>query len=295
MRGATSPENIGEAGLDDFLRGISWQDLAAVAAPFFGGSSQQASGFLDTLRAEAHLGLRLIKPFLSPGARILEVGSGMGLLAGYLGSRGLGITALEPGLGGFGVSAALARAVQDRPEFAGLSRLDLPAEQLSPQTHGKFDFIYSVNVLEHIPLLEDALSAMGSALADGGTMLHTCPNYTVPYEPHFGVALIPFFPRWTGPLFGKGGHEELWDSLNFITAGRVKRICRRHAMSVEFQPGVLHQAFLRLEQDPEFRKRQSSGPVVRLFLFLKASGLLSLLRFVPPTLSTPMVFRIRKA
>jgi hypothetical protein len=33
----------------------------------------------------------------------LEVGSGMGLLAGYLNSKGVDITALEPGLGAEGV------------------------------------------------------------------------------------------------------------------------------------------------------------------------------------------------
>jgi SAM-dependent methyltransferase len=219
----------------------------------------------------------------------------MGLLAAYLHSKGLDVTALEPGLGGFGVSAGLSRFMHDCPEFAGLSRLDLPAAELSPQAHGKFDFIYSVNVLEHIPLLEEALAAMGSVLTNGGKMLHTCPNYAVPYEPHFGVALVPFVPRLTGPLFRKHGHDELWNSLNFLTASRIKRICRGNALEVSFQPGVLHQTFLRLDQDPEFLKRQSNILVVNLFRSLKATGLLELLRFLPAEMSTPMVFRVEKA
>jgi SAM-dependent methyltransferase len=221
-------------------------------------------------------------------------GPGRDLSRAFLHCQGLDVTALEPGLGGFGVSAALAQAVQKCPEFAALHRLDLPAEGLSPVVHGSFDFIYSVNVLEHIPRLEDALSAMGRVLAEDGEMLHTCPNYLVPYEPHFGVPLIPLFPRWTAPFVRRNGLDELWNSLNFVTARQIRSICRKSDMEVSFRPEILYQAFLRLEQDPEFLKRQSNGLVVGAFRLLKATGLLRALRFLPPGLATPMVFTIKR-
>ena len=290
----TSGGSLSEHELDHYLGDLPWAGLADVAAPFFHDSSHKASEFLRTLQAEARLGLRLISSFVSPGMRILEVGSGMGLLAGYLHSKGLDVTALEPGLGGFGVSGALSRAVQKCPEFAALRKLDLPAESLSPDKHALFDFIYSVNVLEHIPRLDDALIAMASVLAENGEMLHTCPNYTVPYEPHFGVALFPLFPRCTAPLVTRRGNEDLWDSLKFVTAGRIRKICRSHSMEVWFQPEVMHRSFMRLDEDSEFLKRQSNGIVVNAFRVLKATGVLDLLRYLPAGVSTPMVFRIRK-
>ena len=36
---------------------------------------------------------------------------------------------------------------------------------------------------------------------EGGAMIHMCPNYFVPYEPHFGIPLIPFAPRATQRFF----------------------------------------------------------------------------------------------
>lgn len=286
--------NLNEEDLGVFLSGLSWGDLQIAPAPFFNNSADEAAGFLETLKAEARLGLRLIKDSLVSGQRVLEVGSGMGLLAGYLNSRGVDITALEPGLGGFGFSAALARAVDGCTEFSTLKRLDIPADQLSKSIHGEYDLIYSINVLEHIPKLEDALKGMAGVLAANGKMVNTCPNYTVPYEPHFGIPLVPFFPRLTPLFFSKCRNSELWDSLNFITSRWIKRICWRNGLEVSFKEGILHRTLLRLEEDPEFLKRQSNPLIIGIFRLLKTTGLLHPARFLPASFSTPMIFEIRR-
>jgi SAM-dependent methyltransferase len=214
------------------------------------------------------------------------------LLAGYLNSKGINITALEPGLGGFSVSTALADAVAGSPEFKTLKRLNVSAEELSQENFEVFDFIYSVNVLEHIPELEKAIQGMRNVLTNQGKMMHTCPNYTVPYEPHFGIPLIPFFPRLTPFIYSQCKNSELWDSFNFITASQIKRICSRNAMNIRFDAGVLHRSFLRLEEDSEFLKRQSNSLVGTIFKILKSTGLINITRFIPAKLATPMVFVI---
>jgi SAM-dependent methyltransferase len=285
--------NLNEDDLGGFLSVLPWGELQEAAAPFFSNSADKAAGFLETLKAEAKLGFRLVKDSLVAGQRVLEVGSGMGLLAGYLNSRGVDITALEPGLGGFSFSAALAKAVQKCPEFATLKRLDIPADCLSKKLHGEFDFIYSVNVLEHIPELEIALKGMAGVLAPNGKMVNTCPNYTVPYEPHFGIPLVPFFPRISPMFFPKCRGSELWGSLNFITSRWIKKICRRNGLKVSFEGGILYRTLLRLEEEPEFLKRQSNPLILGIFRLLKITGLLKLTQFMPASLSTPMIYEIR--
>jgi|LakMenEpi03Aug12_release.lakeMendotaPanAssembly.Ray.scaffolds.fasta_scaffold08022_8 2-polyprenyl-3-methyl-5-hydroxy-6-metoxy-1,4-benzoquinol methylase len=277
--------------LEKFFQGLPWSDLEIKITPYF-ESKEKASDYIKTIQAEARMGLNLISSSLLKSHRVLEVGSGMGLLAGYLSSLGFNITALEPGLGGFGISRILAEATQCFPGFASLERLHISAERLSKQTEGEFDFIYSVNVLEHIPNLEETICAMGNVLSEKGVMVHTCPNYAIPYEPHFGIPLVPVAPRLTIKLLPKSKDSELWKSLNFITATRLIRACRAHDLIIELEPGVMLRTFTRFDTDPEFRRRQGNSFVFGIFLFLKLTGLLYLLGKLPASWSTPMVAKI---
>ena len=236
--------------------------------------------------------MKLVLPCLKPGMRVLEVGSGMGLLSAFLASQGLDITALEPGLGGFGVSSALAGAASRLEGFPLLKRLDIPAQALQGQT---FDFIYSINVLEHIPELADAMAGMARVLSADGTMVHTCPNYLVPFEPHFGLPLVPLFPKVTELLVPRLRTSELWKSLNFVTLPQMKRICTGLKLDVRFERGVLYRAFERLDTDAAFRERQAKGLVKWVYLALKLTGTLTLLKHLPPVLATPMVFELKRS
>jgi len=280
--------------LERFSAGLPWADLELVAMPYFNDDRTAAAAFLKTLQLEARFGLNLILSKLSHDKKTLEVGAGIGLLAGYLNTCGYQISALEPGLGGFGVSAALATAVFSRPDFSSLHRLDLPAEKLDAALHGRFDFIYSINVLEHIPDLENAVRGMGAVLENRGEMVHTCPNYFVPYEPHFGIPLVPLAPRFMVNFLPKLKDSELWQSLNFITAARLKRACRAQGLMMNLEPGVMLRTFSRFDSDSEFRRRQGSSFVFKIFLFLKFTGLLYLLGKLPASWCTPMVAKISR-
>lgn len=49
--------------------------------------------------------------------------------------------------------------------------------------------------LGQIPIetLSERINALVDALAPGGRMVHVCPNYIVPYEPHFQIIVMKFW------------------------------------------------------------------------------------------------------
>ncbi len=225
------------------------------------------------------------------GRRILEVGAGMGVLSCYLARRGLEVVSLEPGGPGFEHNPRLAALLR---AHLGLEHdhLELPLEALDPARHGRFDLILSSNVLEHLDDLAGGLATLAAVLAPGGTMLHVCPNYRVPFEPHYGLPLLPLVPAWTGRLLPRRIREDgTWRSLNFVTAGRLRRLARRLDAEVRFLPGAVRRAFGRLAGEPWFRRRHPR--LAALAPWLAASGVAALLARLPPAWASPMALEWR--
>ncbi|MFO1099234.1 MAG: methyltransferase domain-containing protein [Xanthobacteraceae bacterium] len=251
---------------------------------------------LDNYCNEARVGLGLVEPSLRPGLHVLEVGSGIGLLASALAAEGVDVVGVEPGAAGFGFMPALASIVSthagEPPPFAALP---IGVAELDPDAHGRFDLIYSVNVLEHLMELDEAVAAMSRVLAPGGTMVHMCPNYAAPYEPHFTMPLIPGAPRLTRYLFPKRVrlYPGLWEELNFITAGRLRRLAERNALEISFDRGMMGDMVRRILTDPILARRQ--GRLVRLAAtIVRASGALAIVDRIPPSLATPMTARLSR-
>jgi SAM-dependent methyltransferase len=258
--------------------GIDYDRLSLLVSQY---TAEVASGFNVLAGAEL------------AGKRILEVGAGIGVLSIILAKDGHNITALEPGANGFDVNAQVGAAVREWLAAEDLPLLDIEVDRLEPAKYGKFDLIFSVNVLEHIPDLSAAISAMESVLAPNGVMVHLCPNYTVPYEPHFGIPLVPFAPRVTGGLVPGIDRDPVWSSINFITYGEVERLAARFGLLVTFRRGLMYDAFVRLDTDQEFGARHT-GVVRRIYRLLKTTRILGLLRHIPPALATPMIFECRR-
>ena len=78
--------------------------------------------------------------------------------------------------------------------------------------------------------------------------------------------------------------DAIWRTLNFITAGDLRRFARRHHLALAFEPGVLADAIARIGRDPAFARRQ--GGVATLARWLDRAGVVAAL---PPTWVTPMV------
>jgi 2-polyprenyl-3-methyl-5-hydroxy-6-metoxy-1,4-benzoquinol methylase len=238
--------------------------------------------------------LSLLEGIDLAGKRVLEVGAGIGIVSLVLHRQGIEVVPIEPGRGGFDQNAQIGFLLRDRLNIRDLAYLSLGAEELRQEDHGSFDVIFSVNVLEHIPDLQSAVDAMCRVLKHDGVMRHTCPNYIVPYEPHFGVPLVPFLPRLTAWLLPSARGTELWDSLNFVTTGQMKRAFSRRGLACKFSRETMYKAFVRLDSDAKYRERQGSRQVVAIaYGLLRRLGLLQLVAALPPSLATPMTFEVR--
>lgn len=280
-----------EARLDRWLAQLKPRIDTVGVAERAGIDVAEADRLLTIYSNEARVGLRLVQPILRPDMRVLEIGSGIGALLNFLHADGINVIGIEPGASGFGFMPAMNTAIATAGEAARC--LTLGAEDLDPGAHGTFDLIFSTNVMEHIPDLEAAFRGMARVLAPGGTMVHACPNYAVPYEPHFGIPLMPVVPRLTCHLAPQvlTLYPGLWTELNFITARRVKQIVRGLDLAVTFDRDVLREVMRRLRDDDEFRQRQ--GRLGRLAGFgVRRLGLGVLFDRIPGEWTTPMVFRV---
>jgi 2-polyprenyl-3-methyl-5-hydroxy-6-metoxy-1,4-benzoquinol methylase len=239
---------------------------------------------------EALFGMRLLSKFTLEG-RILEVGSGPGMLVAWLHMNGVNITGIEPSEIGFEFNLQIQNAIWDYYKLPGNLILDMAAEDLDPAVHGKFDLICSINVIEHLlpENIQLAFSKFKNVLTDEGMMQHHCPNYMIPYDPHYGLPLVPGFPQLMGKIKGVTG-EGLWKSLNFITLPKVKKVAAAVDMEVSFQRKGMKDTFVRLEEDEEFAGRHKS--LVKLYPLLKKMGIIHLFGLIPPVLSTPMTFTL---
>ena len=284
-----------EAKLESLVaRVINHPELDALAASC-GMSRSKTDHLLTTYCNEARIGLRLIAPLVNERVRILEIGAGLGILAQALADSAIRVTAIEPTGAGFEFMQRMSALVRSLGQSTTpVQWLEIGAEALNPGEHGTFDLIFSINALEHIQNLDNAFSRITSVLAASGQMVHLCPNYTVPYEPHFAIPLLPLFPRATRFLFRTRlkMYPGLWEELNFVTAGRVEWLARKCNLEVSFDPAVMGGSLRRFKDDSVYHERHRS--IAMMQRIIEMAGLVSLVDRVPARFATPMVMRLKR-
>jgi 2-polyprenyl-3-methyl-5-hydroxy-6-metoxy-1,4-benzoquinol methylase len=239
---------------------------------------------------EATLTLSIINdiPFTKKDS-LLEIGSGMGLVYGYLKKQGYDIYGIEPCDSGFDGYFAAAQQLFKIIGVDGSHCYPYVAKE-TEKLNKQFDIIFSNNVLEHIPELEESISSLRKILKPAGMMVHNTVNYYIPYEPHFKMVLFPFFPRLTEQFKPSLKTSPLWNGLNFITTTKLRSICSSNDLNIEFKKDRLLKTFRRLDEDQGFAKRQKY--FVPIYQFLKLTGTIRFLNKIPSALTTPITFII---
>lgn len=256
----------------------------------FGSTDLSAEQFLEIYIEEATYLFDLVRPYLRPGIRILEVGGGMGLFHVMVQAEGADIISLEPSVAGFSIfrdfGLSMLTELTGQPERflnACVENTNLPDDH--------FDMVVSNNVLEHVADPVRALQEMYRVLSYGGMLLHSCPNYLFPYEPHYKVPVIPCAVRFSGKMLWREFQaDSLWQSLNSINAFGVWRIVRQLPGAKLAFRRTMAAILVRLAKGGPLAERH--GAFTRLAL---AKPVRILLEALPSPLLTPMVFEITKS
>lgn len=234
---------------------------------------------------EAALIFTEITPHITKKKRLLEIGGGIGLVYIWLKKIGYDICSIEPSGSGHNGYYEMGQILMSHLGIDAQGWLNIEAAELTA-TGQQFDFIFSHNVVEHLQPLEVNFDAMLKVLAAGGTMVHQFPNYAVPYDPHFGIPLVPLAPTATAHLFHRLRGNPLWLSLNFISAFWLRRWSRKSGLDFRFKKGHWFASVERLRTDAEFREKH--GVIYNCFRLMEKLGLNTVLRNIPDHLTTPV-------
>jgi 2-polyprenyl-3-methyl-5-hydroxy-6-metoxy-1,4-benzoquinol methylase len=220
---------------------------------------------------------------------ILEMGGGLGFVYGFLKRQGLDIYSIEPSQSGY---AGYYETALQMFKVLGIDSSHWHpffAEECG-RTNRTFDIVFSYGVLEHVRDLRGTLLGLKSVLKPGGKMIHWTVNYLIPYEPHFKMLLFPFSPRTTSFFRPSLKHSPLWGGLNFVTAGKLKRVCRSCGLDITFKRGVVLESFQRLREEGFARRQKFFLP---FYHFLQKTGLINTLNLIPIPFTTPLVIVLK--
>ncbi len=224
--------------------------------------------------------IKLITPFgLNKKNLILEIGGGLGLVYGYLRSRGYRIYGAEPSLSGYDDFFTAGQALFKIIGVDGRGWRPYKGAEVN-KFKRRFDLIFSNNVLEHIDDLNGSFSAFKKVLKPKGLMVHNSANYLLPYDPHYKIFLFPFLERLTQLFRPELKPSTLWQDLNFSSSFIIYNLARKNGLAVKFLPDQLKTSMKRLTSDPEFSYRHRK--------IKKRLLLLRLLTKLPAFLQTPM-------
>lgn len=204
---------------------------------------------------------------LPEGSSLLEVGSGIGLLAMLMNTSGHRVIAFEPESAGFGQmrsmrDSVLAHWLDQAPDVLWID--DFLAKNDSRLDSHSVEYAFAVNVVEHVPDLSNFFVAVLSVLRPGGRFRFVCPNYSFPYEPHFEIPTV-LSKSATYRLLRKRilsapirDPQGMWDELSWPTVGALRTVFDNLGYRYAFSPDATNAYLTRSLADPTFIQRK--GP-----------------------------------
>jgi ubiquinone/menaquinone biosynthesis C-methylase UbiE len=159
------------------------------------------------------------------GKTVLDVGCGFGDLALALEGEGVEkVLGIEPDRRWAGVAAT--RGLGSSPT----SKVVIGVGEHLPFPENRFDLVILNQVAEHVRSVEHVVREIVRVLKAGGFCLINAPNYLVPYEPHYRVALIPYLPKRLGmcllKLMGRDP-KYLVESIFYVTPFAIMKALNR--------------------------------------------------------------------
>ena len=168
--------------------------------------------------------VKMVRPFLEPTDRVLEIGSGIGCTVKQFELAGFASSGIEPGEGFCHFSREQLQASVKQASLGEMARQ--PAAEL----------IMLVHVLEHLNRPLQALQHLGDLLTDGGQLYVEVPNFGLPHVAPaklFHFAHIYNYSVATLTMLGQASGFEVEQAFS-DSQDRHLRILFRKSKEVEF-------------------------------------------------------------
>ena len=201
---------------------------------------------------------------LPENARVLEIGSGVGLLSLMLAETGFSVVAIEPQSAGFKEMHEIQGILMDCWQGT-IPEVEWRFIEFtySPKDEG-YDYAIAINVLEHVPAWEPLIGEVARALKNEATFRVVFPNYIWPYEPHFRLPTI-WNKKLSGILLAKKIRKssissplDFWQDLSWLSSRKLMRASRSLHVELDFTKHSFTQYFYRLSSDKEFIARMGT-------------------------------------
>lgn len=251
----------------------------------------------NTILNEANFGLKYIKQHikkLKPNSIILEVGAGPCILLSQLSYsfHTHSFSGIEPIGPGFEFFREPLNKLKNNFNF---NLFEVGYEQFEQSKNEKYDFIYLINVFEHLPNWKDFLRFVKAHLKQNGRCVILCPNYSFPYESHFGIPII-FNKSLTYKIFQKyikkfeqdNSSNGLWSSLNFVKLKQVINEANDLDLVLTINKQITDDLIKRMSTDAEFAKRQHFIGIIAKIV--QKIGLIKLFNKYPLYLFQPYMY-----
>jgi len=257
---------------------------------------------IRTYIGEADFYFSILKPdfqAIKKGSAVVEIGSGTGLLSMYIASLGYKVYSFEPQSSGFTDMLRTKQLLIEcwESDFPVVNFINDYYSESYFQENEVIDYFLAVNVIEHIPNYGGLIQSVKKKMNINSTFRIICPNYLIPYEPHFD---IPIFFNKKSTLFllrnkilnfDLSDPLEFWDDLSWPTPPKVKKAVIDSGMSVAFSRQTTKSYLERPVMDDSFKQRKNKLTFQVIKLISKA--LIPVLSFVPLTLMPLIDCKVR--
>ena len=240
---------------------------------------------------------------LDSGAEVLEIGGGILALAIQLASEGFKVTSVEPVGEGFTNIGYIMNIFEEiaKNENLKFNLVEFPIEEC--RFDHKFDFIFSINVMEHLKDPYLVLNKIVDFLASEGKYRFFCPNYDFPYEPHYSKWIFrrmnnAYFLSESRAATSKLDYQSnpgLHRSLNYLTVKKLRGTFEDLiGVEIRFNQIAFYDLAHRALNDSVLGNRHKK--LVNLVLFIDLVGLLPLLKKFPceysPIIDAEISFKV---
>jgi hypothetical protein len=153
--------------------------------------------------------------------------------------------------------------------------------------HKEFNYIFCANVVEHVINLPKFFDSIIPLISQNGKFRFVCPNYAIPYEPHFGF--ITLFSKKLTFKFQKRkilemekqrkeNLVEFYNELSFPTVFKIKRALKNKNVDIHFSRSATNAYIDRAIYDDYFVGRKRN--VAKMVKILKYP-LRKIIRYIP--------------